>query len=337
MSNTISVTDTDITFPYEPGQTVLDAAEAAGWAIPYSCRKGVCDTCVGTLRAGELGVPGAGAVCGPADGVRLCRATPSGEVEISPRRIKASTPPLRKRLTSVVHRIRQPADQVSILDLRYPIGRRTPFRAGQFVNIILPDGDTRPYSLANSPQHNDAVQLHVRTEPEGRFSDKILRTLRHHDPVEVEGPFGEFVVDDGDDPIILLATGTGFAPMQSIILDHAVRRLTRSIHLYWGGRTPADLYLADTITEWAHRYPWLTFIPVLSCAHANWTGAVGRVQDVAVADHPDLAGHQVYACGSEAMTIAALDTMRRERELDPERFHADAFVPAATEVGEARP
>lgn len=336
MSNTISVTDTDVTFTYEPGQTVLDAAEAAGWAIPYSCRKGVCDTCVGALRAGELGVPGGGTVCGPADGIRLCRATPNGEVEISPRRIRASTPPLRKRFTSLVYRIHKPDERVSILDLRYPIGRRTPFRAGQFVNIILPDGDTRPYSLANAPQNNDAVQLHVRTEPEGRFSDKILRALRRHDPVEVEGPFGEFIVDDGDDPIILLATGTGFAPMRSIILDHAARRLTRPIHLYWGGRTPADLYLADTVAEWARRYPWLTFTPVLSRPPATWTGAVGRVQDVSIADHRDLAAHQVYACGSEAMTIDALDTMRRERGLHPDRFHADAFVPAATEVGEAR-
>ncbi|HEY3463532.1 MAG TPA: 2Fe-2S iron-sulfur cluster-binding protein [Amycolatopsis sp.] len=326
--NTISVTDTDITFPCEPGQTVLDAAEAAGWAIPYSCRKGVCDTCLGGITAGPVTVPGTGSIRGPADGIRLCRATPAGDVEIHPRRIKASTPPVRKRLTTTVHRRRQVAPGVTILDLRYPIGRRTPFRAGQFLNVILDDGDTRSYSLANVPHHNDLAQLHVRHEPGGVFSAKILNQLEFHDTVEIEAPFGEFFVEDTAEPILLLATGTGFAPMRSIILDHIARRLTTPVHLYWGGRTREDLYLADTVAEWARRYPWLRFTPVLSRADAAWTGAVGWVQDAVLADYPELGARHVYACGNEAMTVAALDTLTRERGLDPERFHADAFVPA---------
>lgn len=332
MTFTISVKDAGVAFDCEPEQNVLDAAEAAGWAIPYSCRKGICDSCVGTLTTGELEVPGKGNVCGPAE-VRLCRARPMSDVEIVPRRIEHRAPPVRKQLISAVHRVRRPNDGVTILDLRYPIGRRTPFRAGQFVNIILPDGDTRPYSMANSPQHNDLLQLHIRTEPGGQFSDRILRSLRFQDPLEIEAPFGDFVVDDPvnpdtptGDPIILLATGTGFAPMRSIILDHVARRLARPIHLYWGARTIDDLYLFETVTAWTRRYSRLRFTPVLSRPHPGWEGATGWVQEAVLADHPDLTKHQVYACGSEAMTVSAAELLARERDVAPERFHADAFV-----------
>ncbi|MGW4440759.1 2Fe-2S iron-sulfur cluster-binding protein [Streptomyces sp. NPDC004596] len=327
MTFTISVRGSDIAFGCEPGQNILDAAEEAGWAIPYSCRKGVCDTCLGSVTAGPLDMPGSGSVCGPAE-VRLCRAQPTGDIEIAPRRIAARTPPVRKRLTTTVYRRRQVAPSVTVLDLRYPIGRRTPFQAGQFLNVILDDGDTRSYSLANAPQHNDLAQLHVRHEPNGVFSARILQQLEFHDTVEIEAPFGEFFVEDGDGPLLLLATGTGFAPMRSIILDHIARRLTRPIHLYWGARTLEDLYARTTIQAWTRRYPWFRFTPVLSQPHTGWEGAAGWVQAAAIADHPDLSSHHIYACGSEAMTRSAAQELARERDVASDRFHSDAFVSA---------
>ncbi|WP_375002391.1 2Fe-2S iron-sulfur cluster-binding protein [Aeromicrobium sp. CTD01-1L150] len=331
MTNTISVIETDISFPCETGQTVLDAAEAAGWAIPYSCRKGVCDSCIGDLIAGEITVPQQGVALGPASGIRLCRARPIANVQIKPRRINARTPPVRKRLVTTVYRRRRVAPSVTVLDLRFPIGRRTPFHAGQFLNVVLDDGDTRSYSFANSPQHNDLAQLHVRHKPQGVFSARILQQLEFHDTVQIEAPFGEFGVDEADTPIVLMATGTGFAPMRSIILDHIARRLTRPIHLYWGGRTLDDLYLADSVGRLARCYPWLTFTPVLSRPDATWTGKAGWVQNAVLADYPDLDDAEVYACGSPQMTQCALDTLTRERDLDPTRFRADAFVSAVPE------
>ena len=128
MSAPIRVAGTDVEFPCAPGQTVLEAAESAGWSIPYSCRKGVCTSCLGGLREGELAVRGRGTVTGPAGDVLLCRAEPRGPVEIEPRRIASQEPPRRKTLTTVVHRVRHPAPRVTLLDLRFPIGRRAPFR-----------------------------------------------------------------------------------------------------------------------------------------------------------------------------------------------------------------
>ncbi|UTM45750.1 2Fe-2S iron-sulfur cluster-binding protein [Glutamicibacter mysorens] len=331
--NTISITGTDIAFDAQPGQSVLEAAEDNGWAIPYSCRKGVCDTCVGVLDSGEASTLGAkGIVCGTGDAVRLCRTVPEGDIAVTPKRIKESAPPKRKRFTTQVFRARKVAPQVTVLELRYPIGRRTPFQAGQFVNIILPDGDTRPYSLANSPVHNDAVQLHIRTEEGGQFSDKILNALKFHDPVEVEGPYGEFFVEDGQEPIILLATGTGFAPMRSIILDHAERRLSRPIHLFWGARNEEELYAGEQLSEWERRFGWFSFTPVISRPDSEWHGAGGWVQDAVLAAYPDLSEFSIYACGSERMIESASAAFTTARGLDPEKFHADAFVPATGTV-----
>jgi len=332
MNLPIRVAGTEIEFACAPGQTVLEAAESAGWSIPYSCRKGVCTSCAGGLRAGEAAVRGRGTVTGPAADILLCRAEPLGPVEIEPRRITAAQPPVRKTLTTVVYRVRRPAPRVTLLDLRFPIGRRAPFRAGQFLNVHLPGGDTRPYSLANSPRHNDAAELHVRTEPGGTFSERIVGSLRPGDTLTVETPFGEFVLDDDDRPVVLLATGTGFAPIQSIVRDQIACRRRRPMHLYWGGRTEDELYLCGLARHWAERYDWFRFTPVLSRPPAGWRGVTGWVQHAALADHPDLSAHTVYACGSEAMTTAAQETLTREGALPGDRFHADAFVPAAEVV-----
>lgn len=335
MSYPVAVADRDITFQCEPGTSVLDAAETAGWSLPYSCRKGVCDSCVGTLVDGSARFHGT-TVTGPAEGVLLCQAKPLGPVTIRPRRIVSSGPPLRKKLTATVYRVRRPAPRVMILELRFPIGRRSPFRAGQYLNVFLPDGDTRPYSLANSPEHNDAAELHVRIEPGGRFSEQIAVGLRRGDLLTVETPFGEVLAPtdrDGEGrdmrPLILLATGTGFAPMKSIVLDHAYRRLPRPVHLYWGARTASDLYLADLARHWERRYDWFTFTPVLSRPHTPWGGRTGYVQDVLLADRGDLRAHEVYACGSAKMTSDALATLSREAGLPEDQFHAEAFVPVS--------
>ncbi|WP_326564920.1 2Fe-2S iron-sulfur cluster-binding protein [Amycolatopsis rhabdoformis] len=326
----ITVADTDVEIPCEDGQTVLEAAENAGWAIPYSCRKGVCTSCTGALVAGSVQLRGRGELTGPAEGVLLCRAEPRGPVVVRPRRIERSEPPRRKKLTTVVHRIRRPAPRVTVLDLRFPIGRRAPFRAGQFLEVQLPGDEPRPYSLANPPHHNDSVQLHVRTEPGGRFSEHLVGALQPGDTLDVETPFGEFVLDDGDGPVLLLATGTGFAPIQSIVLDLIARRRTRPVHLYWGGRTEEDLYLAELPRSWAARHPWFSYTPVLSRPGKGWSGGTGHVQHAALAEYPELTGHRTYACGSEAMTTDAHDLLTRRGGLPTASFLADSFV-AATE------
>src|SRR5713226_7728408 len=241
MTFTVSVDASDIEFPCETGETVLDAAERAGYSLPYSCRKGVCATCEGDLRRGEVAV-GSRHFAGPSDDVLLCQARPRSNVLIHPRRIQRRDPDARKTVTAKVYRINRPVDDVAILQLRFPAGIRAKFLAGQYLRIKMPDGDTRNFSMANPPHESDGVQLHIRHVPGGRFSEGVLAELRPGDTLDVELPYGDFHLrPDSDKPVVCLATGTGFAPLKSIVEDLIKRGNKRPVHLYWGGRRARGL------------------------------------------------------------------------------------------------
>lgn len=321
----IFVADSDITFPCAAGETVLDAAERAGYAVPYSCRKGVCSSCEGRLVAGEGRSSVQGAIAAPAERALLCCLRPSTDLTIAPRRIEKRDPVARKTLDVSVYRITQPADDVSILQLRLPVGVRAKFNAGQYLQIELEDGTRRNYSMANAPHENDSVQLHVRHVPGGRFSEGMLSRIAKGDRLRIELPFGEFTLREGSDrPVVLLATGTGFAPVKSIVEDAIKRKLNRQLYLYWGARRTEDLYLATLAQKWQDSGR-LKFVPVLSEPDDAWTGRRGFVHEAVLEDFGSLAGHEVYACGNPSMTSAARDTFVKAG-LPEDDFFSDAFV-----------
>src|ERR1700742_1096526 len=275
MTYQISVDQTDIAFPCEAGETVLDAAERAGYSLPYSCRKGICSTCEAELCRGSVTLGGKQNE-GPASGVLLCRATPRTDIVIHPKRINRHDPSARKKITAKVYRVSRPADDVYTLLLRFPAGIRARFGAGQYLRVAMPDGDTRNFSMANAPRESDGVQLHIRRIPGGQFSDGVLARLEKGDKLEGEIPFGEFYLRPGSDkPMVCLATGTGFAPIKSIIEDLIARGNTRQVRLYWGGRRQHDLYLSNLAEKWQARISWLQFVPGLSEPQAGWRGAAG--------------------------------------------------------------
>jgi NAD(P)H-flavin reductase/ferredoxin len=330
MTFTVSVDESDIAFACEPGETILDAAERAGYSLPYSCRKGVCSTCEGQLCRGTVSV-GSKQFAGPAVGVLLCQARPQSDVLIHAKRIERHDPDARKRVTASVYRISRPADAVTILQLRFPAGIRAKFKAGQYLRVTMPDGDTRNFSMANPPHESDGAQLHIRHVPGGRFSESVLVGLRRGDKLEVDLPYGDcYLRADSEKPIICVATGTGFAPLKSMIEDLIKRGSTRSVHLYWGGRRRRDLYLVDLAAKWAASAAWFAFTPVLSEPDADWQGATGLVHHAVLRDQRDLSGSEVYACGNPLMIHNARRDFHRSGGLSPDQFFADPFVPSGT-------
>jgi NAD(P)H-flavin reductase/ferredoxin len=326
MSFRIAVEDSDIAFGCEAGETVLDAAERAGYSLPYSCRKGICSTCEADLRQGRVAL-GAKQMTGPASEVLLCQAKPRSDIFIHPKRISRHDPAARKNIAASVYRITRPTEDVFTLMLRFPAGIRARFKAGQYLRVKMPDGDTRNFSMANAPRESDGVQLHIRRIPGGQFSESVLASLQKGDKLEVEIPFGEFYLRTGSDrPIVCVATGTGFAPLKSIIEDLIARGNSRNVRFYWGGRRQQDLYLANLPDKWAARVAWLTFIPVLSEPDAGWGGATGLVHQAVLRDIPDLSGWQVYACGNPAMIRSAERDFQNLGGLPDGQFFADPFV-----------
>jgi NAD(P)H-flavin reductase/ferredoxin len=324
MSFHVRVAEREIGFDCAADESILDAAERAGFALPYSCRKGVCNTCEGALVTGEVQVRSR-RVAGKTD-VLMCQARPCSEVEIAPKRIEKRAPPLRKTLTATVYRIVRPAPDVCLLILRFANGVRAKFQAGQYLQVLMPDGDRRNFSLANPPHDNDAAELHIRHVPGGRFSESMLATMGPGDKLVVELPFGQFFLRQAENLAILLATGTGFAPIKSIIEGALRRGDRRPMRLYWGGRGDADLYMLDRVATWSDRAPWFSFVPVLSQAHRGWKGRTGLVHRAVLEDNPDMTDVEVYACGNPLMIAAARKDFGKEAGLPEACFYADAFV-----------
>lgn len=315
-----------ITFPCDPDTSVLDAALAAGWELPYSCRKGVCDSCRTRIVSGQT-MP-APDVDGSA---LLCRVHAVTDLEIAPVRIEKKSASAHKTVKARVYRVRRPADDVAILDLRFPAGTKVGFKAGQYLQVLLDGEEPRCFSMANAPRTNDGVQLHVRIVPGSLFGERILPTLAAGDELSIQLPFGGFSLrDDAQDrPVLMVAGGTGFAPMQSILDDALARQPNRKFTLYWGSRDSKGLYALDQIERWKRRHPNFSFVPVVSGPTDDPTVRKGLVHEAVLTDFASLADHEVYVCGAPVLIQAAKSSFVTTRGLPSERFFADAFATPA--------
>jgi CDP-4-dehydro-6-deoxyglucose reductase/3-phenylpropionate/trans-cinnamate dioxygenase ferredoxin reductase subunit len=330
MTFTIRVAESDIAFPCEPREFVLDAAERAGYSMPSSCRKGACNTCEAGLVDGEVEQRGRGRRTGR-DGLALmCRSQPRADITIRPKRFERIDIFRRKTITARIFRLARPAPDVTMLALRFPIGLRAPFKAGQYLQVVLDDDDRRNFSMANAARDNDGAELHIRHVPGGTFSVKTLSGLSAGDALQVELPYGDFYLRASERPVILLASGTGFAPIKSIIETAIHAGNSRPMHLYWGARTREDIYLAELPSRWAARLSWFSFTPVLSEPSSSWTGRTGLVHDSVREDRNDLSGHEIYACGNPLMVSAAQTHFTAGHGLPDAQFFADAFVESGT-------
>ncbi|MCG5527265.1 MULTISPECIES: CDP-6-deoxy-delta-3,4-glucoseen reductase [Halorhodospira] len=315
----------------EPDEAVLDAALRQGVSLPYGCRNGVCGTCRAPVRAGEIryppGQPKALDDAERAAGLALlCQARPASDLAVDLEPLgDAAAPP--RILPARVARIEHLAPSVCRLFLRLPEDKRLPFRPGQYIDVLLADGERRAFSLASSPLEDDHLELHIRHIPGGRFTDHVFQRMREGELLRIEGPLGQlYLRDDGDRPALLVGGGTGFGPLKGI-LEHALARGDRRrFHLYWGTRERAGLYLDDLARRWAETYPGVDYTPVLSEPGAEdaWDGRVGWVHEAVVHDHPDLSGFDVYMSGPPPMTEAARAAFL-EHGLNPERLFYDAF------------
>jgi NAD(P)H-flavin reductase/ferredoxin len=332
MTFTVHVADSAFSFPCEPREFVLDAAERAGYSMPSSCRKGVCNTCETVLISGEVEQRGRGRRTSRDGMALMCRSQPRADLTIQPKRFERIDIFRRKTITTTVYRLTRLAPDVTILTLRFPIGLRAPFKAGQYLQVIMEDGDRRNFSMANATGHNDGAELHIRQVPGGKFSEAALSRLSVGDPLQVEIPYGDFHLRPSSRPVILLASGTGFAPIKSMVETAIQSGHQRQMHLYWSARRREDIYLFDLPAFWQKRLPWFTFTPVLSEPARSWPGRTGLVHNSVGEDQRNLAGCEVYACGNPLMVEAAQRDFTAGHGLPDGQFFADAFVESGPSV-----
>jgi NAD(P)H-flavin reductase/ferredoxin len=320
-------------FDAREGQSLLDAAAEHGIEFPYSCRKGVCGNCRGQVLEGELIAGSEGG--GPETGIQalnehlFCRAQAASDLLIAPREWRRVEAGARKIHKVKVFRNERVASDVSILTLRLSNGVRAKFSAGQYLQVILADGQRRAFSMANASQDNDHVQLHIRHMPGAGFTSNTVPALQKGDQLEVELPHGDFYLRaESKRPLLFIAGGTGFAPIKSIIESLIKSNSPRPISLFWGARDSSGIYSQQLIAKWQKRSPDLRFEPVISdpVETSNWSGRRGLVHEAVLQSFPNLKDYDVYVCGAPAMVQTTRAALQTQRGLPPEQFFSDSFV-----------
>ncbi|UUZ71158.1 CDP-6-deoxy-delta-3,4-glucoseen reductase [Polaromonas sp. P1(28)-8] len=329
----VTLQPTGHTYSANSGVPVLEAGLSAGFTMPYSCRAGNCKTCRGRIVQGEVDHGSAhGAYLTEqqkADGFALlCCAKPRSDlvIEVEELVMQSIVP---KLMPCRIKRMHKPVADVAVVELRLPMNENLMFAAGQYIDFQLSDGKTRSYSIASAPTAEGVIdlELHIRHSPGGVFTDPLFSTTKQGELLRLRAPLGTFYLrEESDKPIVFMATGTGFAPVKSMI-SYALRKgIKRPMALYWE-RERADLYMHELVQDWASEN-LIKYVPVLSRPRQEdqWMGRTGYVQHAVMQDYPDLSGYQVYACGSPAMVDAAGNEMVLKNHLAESDFFADSFV-----------
>jgi CDP-4-dehydro-6-deoxyglucose reductase, E3 len=247
-------------------------------------------------------------------------------VTIESRAIDRAAEALIKTLPCRIARAERRAADVLALFLRLPAVEQLDFAPGQYLDVLIEHGQRRSFSIASPPHDSALIELHVREVEGGHFTQRLFGADPTGALLRIEGPLGQFIYRDEPTPALLIAGGTGYAPLKSMLRHALEQGSSRPLSLYWGARTAADLYEEELVLEWVRRYPQLQFHAVLSAADRVTRDhqRLGWVHEAVLADHSSLSGHEVYVAGPPALIEAVRRTFGA-RGLDPQRLHFDSF------------
>lgn len=327
----ITLIPTGRSFPAEPDENVLAAALRAGLNLPHSCKGGHCASCRARILSGHIAYPGAlpaGLTQEEVDAgyALLCQCRALTDLQVETREVQSAAEAEIRSLPCRIERLDRLADDVMAVVLRLPAVEDLPHRAGQYVDILLSGGRRRSFSIASAPADGKLLELHVRRASATGFTAQLFESLRPGALLRIEGPLGQFWFRaDSPRPAILVGGGTGYAPLRAMLRQLFAAGAPRPITLYWGGRSPADFYELAWLTEHAASRPGFRFQAVVSDTAAAVPGLrTGFVHEAVLADHPQLAGYDVYASGPPAM-IEAIRAEFLRHGLPREQLFFDSF------------
>lgn len=316
-------------FAATAGTALLDAALAAGLPLEHGCRTGRCGSCKTQVLQGRTTRVGSDTCLSDAERaqgwVLSCTDAAASDLSLDAEDLAALAGIEPRTWPARIHSLQRLSSDVLHLVLRLPPTAALRALAGQYLNIVGPDGARRSYSMASAPQPGALLDFFIRRVPGGALSDYWFGRAAAGDLLRIDGPRGSFYLrpSAGRD-VVMLATGTGIAPIKAMLeqLSATPGQAPASLRLLWGGRTPADMF-------WTPSFPDLPlqFTAVLSRASEHWSGARGHVQQVLLATASQLTHTDVYACGSPAMISSARQALEAAG-LPARQFHADAFVSA---------
>ncbi len=331
----VHLLEQDCVLVVDDQQTILAAALQQGISLPYGCRNGQCGACKAQVQSGDYHYPNYLDNALP-EGISqqehtlanalLCQATAKSDLVIKARTIETTTQIKPEQFPCRVVHFEKLNNSVIQLKLELPKTKRLQFLAGQYIDILLREGKRRSFSLANPPHEDQLLELHIQYYKDGLFSEYAAHDLKQKTVLRIEGPFGQFTLQQSERPILMIAGGTGFAPIKSLVEQALKNNDQRNITIYWGAKTEADLYLDTLVTKWTKEHEQIHYRPVLSELETlnHWEGRTGFVHEAVLADYANLSDYDVYACGPPPMVNAIIQSLPKQG-LNKDRLFSDAF------------
>ncbi len=321
----------NIQFECLTGETVFEGASRQGIRFPVSCANGVCHICTGILRSGRCLLPNRDPIDAVNSELYLCKAVPDTDCDIEIDGVLGPGEIALKTLACQVESVESMNHDVYRVVLRPPAGKRVEFHAGQYLSVLMDGREPSYFSIASAPTlpsepSNRAIELHIQAAEGWESASAVIDFIKKHPVLKVQLPFGKACLDAiPEQPLLLVAAGTGFAQMKSIV-EHALAvNPDQKIALYWGGQQADDLYLLQLPQSWQADYPNVAFRAVSGDTEDNeWPGHHEQLYNAVLQDGHDLSVCQIFASGSPGMVYATMDAFLAQG-MPAENFHSDVL------------
>ncbi len=323
MSHQVQIAAQSVQFSVEEHQTILQAALDHGVNLPHACKTGNCGGCrCKVLDGNYLSSAPTGVSNGvnSDDSILTCQTYALSDILLDVPNFCAI--PVKNLPAKITYLHKD--NGLAILKLTLPANQKFEFIAGQFIDVTA-QGITRSYSVASAPNNTQQLELHIRYRQGGAFSEILWNSLAVGSLVRIKGPLGNFSLKNSVVPLLLVATGTGFAPLKAILEHLRDTNSSQHLHLVWGNYRPEDFYLRETLAEFQQ---FLKLTVALCASESAVTGFYsGMVTDYISENFADLSNYEVYACGNPAMITAVSELTINKLQLPPHNFFADSFSP----------
>jgi CDP-4-dehydro-6-deoxyglucose reductase len=304
MTYLVNVQPSNFSFVVQDNETILEAALRCGYFFPHRCLLGVCKTCCGRIISGEIDYAGREILGLTPDEQRagyvlFCQARPKTDLVIYVENAGALHSVSPAEVVYDVIRCEPLANTIMGIRLQAPVNQRIEYQAGQYIKIIHRDGNMSPLSIACAPADCSMIELHVAYSKNNLMARDILLTIEQTKKLRLRGPYGNSTAAKifGDQPIIFLARGTGFAPIKSIVEELDKFKKYPPMHLYWSAASSDELYMNELAQRWTVELKNFSYTPVLNRE---------LIQHSILKRYPDLTHYRVLASAPESIVYAAL-------------------------------
>jgi len=305
---------------FKSDENLLEDALSQSIPLEYSCKTGECGACNADIVSGEIENEHGEVVSNGS--ILTCQSKAKSDVVLKANYYPELVHIKQKTVPCKVASFEYRTDDIVVIKFRFPPTAKFDYLPGQYIDLSF-KGIKRSYSIANEKSASGELELHIRKVHNGKMSELLFGQLKENQLMRLEGPKGTFFVKESNKPLILIATGTGIAPIKAIVEELLTKEDNRSIDIFWGMQFAKEIY-CDELIELSKQNTHINFTPVLS--KESTAGCVnGYVQNAVVEAFPSLEGKEIYACGSMKMIEDSRELFLKHN-LTESAFHSDAFV-----------